>query len=1054
MPRMASSPVGAHHEEAMGIRASLAGLFLALAALQTTQAAAQGRPPIATPPPAEAVLRSARQLQESGRPDAALREIGAYLARPGHRASLDLAVIRLEAARAGVAAERPDAARTHLLAATRLIEQLRPEQPLLARFQRELARVHERLGDIPRAGSLLQDTLTGLRSHDAAAAAEAANALGVILTELARPEQALLALQVSLDLLFEAGITGEPVVTALVNVTNAELEAGRVDAARQAAERARLAAEGNPQLAAVARFALALVMLRESDLLGAETILVELAQNDRPDNLRGHALNLLATSRFNRGQHPEAAEAAFRALDAYRDALGDRHPAFGRALHTLGIIHVELGAPAAARAFLERSIAVARAAFGQEAVQTHLSGVELAALEVQALSGVESAERRARAALGAMQATALPDRRPEALATVVLGRVAEARRQIATAARLYRRAQATLETARGPNTPDLGFSLVRLGRMLTRAGQYAEAAPPLDRAITIYERVGGAGTVRLAEAMTARAELRAVSGDRRGALEQIRRAYTLLSDRVAAGEAPSGAGEAQHRSARALFAAQAMLLRTLIDLDPAALEEAFAASQSSLISRAGEALRRSSLRIMAGAGSEAALLRAPAEAAESLRQTDALVLEAAAKPGGSGELQRLQTLRAEQLRSLQAASTELRRRNPALAEFLQPRPARLNEVREALADDEAVLAPLISEDQTILWVITRSTALAVPVDLSRDALSALVDRIRGSLDLSRPGGPPAFARDAAEALHAALVGPAEATGAIANVSHVLLVPDGALQRLPPHLLARPGGGWLVDRYATSILPSLSAFASVREAARRSSMASRALLGVGDPRLSRYGAAAPGSRGVPASVRNGLSALSELPETALELRALAELLGSGESTVLLGRDATERGLAEAGPEQYRYLAFATHAVMAGEIPGLAEPAIVLTPNDEEVPFEGLLTASDVAAMRLDADLVLLSACNTAAPEGGPYAEGLSGLARAFLQAGARRLLVSHWAVNSQAAVLLTTAFVAARTRDPGARPAAHLQEAMRHLLRLHDGVAGHPAYWAPFVIVGG
>lgn len=80
-------------------------------------------------------------------------------------------------------------------------------------------------------------------------------------------------------------------------------------------------------------------------------------------------------------------------------------------------------------------------------------------------------------------------------------------------------------------------------------------------------------------------------------------------------------------------------------------------------------------------------------------------------------------------------------------------------------------------------------------------------------------------------------------------------------------------------------------------------------------------------------------------------------------------------------------------MAGEIPGLAEPAIVLTPNDEDVPFEGLRTASDVAVMRLDADLVMLSACNTAVPESGPDAEGLSGLARAFLQAGARRLLVS-------------------------------------------------------------
>jgi len=1028
----------------MTCRGRLAALLLAL--VLTGQGAA---PPVTG---AETVLRSARVLQTSGRPDAALRELAAYLARPAPP-SLDHVVIRLEAARAGTAAGRRDAARTHLAAAVRMLVQLRPEAVLRARFQREFARVYESLGDMRGAEPLLQDAIAGLRGHDNAAAAEAANALGVTLTELGRPTAALRALQASLDALFDAGITGEPVVTALVNMTSAELEAGRPEAARGAAERARQAAESDPLLTPIAQLALAQVLLRESDLVAAEATLNALAEREAPTVLRAHALHLLATSRFNRGQQPEAAEAGFRALDAYRATLGEAHPAFGRALHTLGVIHIELAAPVAARAFLGRSIAVASAAFGANALQAQLPAIELAALDVQSPGGVAAAEQRARSALAVLRVGSLPDRRPEALATVVLARAAEARAQIDVAVGLYRRAQGIFEATRGSQTPDLGFSLVRLGRMLTRAGRYAEAAPPLDRAIALYERVGGAGTVRLVEALTARAELRARAGDRRGALDQIRHAHALLSIRVATGEAISGAGEAQQRNARSLFAAQAMLLQSLTDLDARALDDAFDASQSSLISRAGEALRRSSLRIVAGSGPEAGLLRTLVEMTEGLRQTDALVLDAAARPDGALELQSLQARRDDQLRLLRSAGEALRDANPALADFIRPRPAQLDVVRRALAADEAVLAPIVSDERTLLWVITRERAVSLPVAIDRGSLAVFVDRIRASLDVSQPGGPPAFAREAAETLYRALIAPAEAAGALADARHLMLVPDGALQRLPPHLLVMPGGGWLMERYATSILPSVSALVAVRGTTQQRSTASRALLGVGDPMLSRYAGSAAGNRGIPPSVRDGLSSMASLPETALELRALADLFGAGESRLLLGQEATERLLAEARPEQFRYLAFATHAVMAGELPGLAEPAIILTPNNEDAPFEGLLTASDVAAMRLDADLVLLSACNTAAAEGGPYAEGLSGLARAFLQSGARRLLVSHWAVNSQAAVLLTTAFVAAQIREPDARPAAHLREAMRNLIQLRGGIAGHPAYWAPFVIVG-
>jgi CHAT domain-containing protein len=116
---------------------------------------------------------------------------------------------------------------------------------------------------------------------------------------------------------------------------------------------------------------------------------------------------------------------------------------------------------------------------------------------------------------------------------------------------------------------------------------------------------------------------------------------------------------------------------------------------------------------------------------------------------------------------------------------------------------------------------------------------------------------------------------------------------------------------------------------------------------------------------------------------------------------------------------RVVAFATHAGVAGELPGLAEPALVLTPPAvADEGDDGLLTASEVARLSLDADLAVLSACNTAAADGSPGAPGLSGLAKAFLHAGSRSLLVSHWAVLSDAAARLTTGMFAELARDPG------------------------------------
>src|SRR5262249_10347369 len=137
----------------------------------------------------------------------------------------------------------------------------------------------------------------------------------------------------------------------------------------------------------------------------------------------------------------------------------------------------------------------------------------------------------------------------------------------------------------------------------------------------------------------------------------------------------------------------------------------------------------------------------------------------------------------------------------------------------------------------------------------------------------------------------------------------------------------------------------------------------------------------------------------------------------------------------------------------EISGTSEPGLILTPPTEQSEIDdGYLSASEITALKLDADLVILSACNTAAG-GVQGAQALSGLARAFIYAGARALVVSHWSVDSAAHVKLITSAVDTTTRDRTLGLAEALRRSMLALIDTGEAHQAHPSYWAPFVVVG-
>jgi CHAT domain-containing protein len=252
-------------------------------------------------------------------------------------------------------------------------------------------------------------------------------------------------------------------------------------------------------------------------------------------------------------------------------------------------------------------------------------------------------------------------------------------------------------------------------------------------------------------------------------------------------------------------------------------------------------------------------------------------------------------------------------------------------------------------------------------------------------------------------------------------------------------------------------------------------AQRARTQTGCPATPRRRAAALhaiGRSATPVPQAAGLADLAHLkmqtplPETADEVCEVARSVGADVADMRIGARATEtevKRLSAAGElARYRIVHFATHGLLAGQLSGTREPGLILTPPGKATPEDdGYLSGSEIAGLRLDADWVILSACNTAGGAGegeGEAAEALSGLARVFFYAGARALLVSHWEVDSDAAVKLVTQAVGALARDKSLGRAEALRRAM--LASMADTSrpaswtpAWHPAVWAPFVVVG-
>lgn len=368
---------------------------------------------------------------------------------------------------------------------------------------------------------------------------------------------------------------------------------------------------------------------------------------------------------------------------------------------------------------------------------------------------------------------------------------------------------------------------------------------------------------------------------------------------------------------------------------------------------------------------------------------------------------------------------------------------------QILGPGEVLAEFLIGESRSHLWLVTRDAMRCVELPSRR----AIEDQTASYLRLlaSRPSSLH-FERDltrlagAASRLFDMLLG--GAAQELNAASALTFVADGPLYYLPFETLVREGR-YLIEDYDIGYAPSAGVLSFLRQSSSGvDGRAQREVIAFGDPILgggrARMIRRARGQDRTSEPFEPGVPA--RLPNSAVEITGIAKLFPEGQSSIYLGPEATERALKRAALNGYRRLHFATHAVVDDTFP--AHSGLIMSRDDGQ-PDDGLLDISEIASLNLDCDLVVLSACGTARGKL-VLGEGLLGLTRAFLYAGARSLAVTLWDVSDFTTAALVTSFY--RHIASGRSNRAALRQSKIDLIR-RGGLARHPYYWGPLILVG-
>jgi len=636
-------------------------------------------------------------------------------------------------------------------------------------------------------------------------------------------------------------------------------------------------------------------------------------------------------------------------------------------------------------------------------------------------------------------------RRYRALALRALGRTLEAQAALDDARNLYLNRGARI-VARYYRT---------VGSTLAAAGQGDAAVSEFDRSVNAFAR-GQPGSRPLAETQLLQASQLVDQGSLGAAVSVCREATSVLLAlkigasinqvvpclRALAADAVGDGSGAQ--ATRAEMFAVAQLAQGNITSRQIAIATARLA-ESARDPRVGDAIKQrdKASETLDALYRKRAFLADDKDSAKEVERLDQQIRDAREKREEAGQ-------------ALQAAS-------PGFSALVQES-ITLDQARAALHPNEA-LATIVLGDKEGWTVLLRADRVEIGrVDGGSSKIDPLVKRFRAGMEPGPDNRPPPFDAAAAKELYDLVLGPVAdgLTGldalTVAPSGTLLSVPFGALLTGTAVAGAPSKSPFLIRKMAISHVPSAASFVNLRKATA-TVQATRPWFGMGDfrpPSLVQARRTFPDERcGESARL---LAGLSTLPGARRELEVARQLLGVDSNEQLLGPAFTSSAVRAAPLSNYRMLHFATHAMLPGELRCQEEPAVLTSTQGDAPDASGaFLTASQIGDMKLDAELVILAACNTGGANVGGAGESLSGLARSFFFAGARALLVTHWEANDRTTTYLTALFLNNLKGDPGAGPAAALALAQRRMLDEAAGeqtALGHPYYWAVSALIGG
>lgn len=456
---------------------------------------------------------------------------------------------------------------------------------------------------------------------------------------------------------------------------------------------------------------------------------------------------------------------------------------------------------------------------------------------------------------------------------------------------------------------------------------------------------------------------------------------------------------------------------------------------------------RAFLDVLAGAGIEAAQELTTEQRAEE----DALFANIASvqkelwqpdlKPETEAQLNRkLEEAEA----ALDLFHLKVRRANPRYARVSSPTLLKANEIaKDLLSPDTALIEFVLSEQKSFAWVIRQDklTAVTLPpgkeieslVKQYRDVFAGNVSSLNAAQEIIKQ-------KAQGQQIYKQLFQPLEAH--LSKVRKLVIVPDGALAYLPFETLvndSKPLPAYLLERFAISYAPSASALAALRTNRPAAASEAKGIVAFGDPQYAKT------ATGETQSVRG--NELRQLPYTRIEVNEIASLFPAPDRRVFLGVEAQEQNVKATPLGQYRYVHFAAHGIIDEDHPARSGIMLSVGTGSSE---DGMLQMSEVLRLKLNADLVTLSACRTGLGKL-LNGEGMIGLTRSFLYAGAESVAVSLWSVNDIATASLMKSFY--KHLQAGKAKDEALQAAKLELLKGPQRTWRHPYYWAAFVLAG-